>query len=60
MKLAGHCHRHQELQARRLALWEPMIGRTFRPLYLMWMSFRRMKEMKGLWSWPGTLRTWKD
>ena len=27
MKLAGHCHRHRELPASRLVLWEPNEGR---------------------------------
>ena len=26
MKLAGHCHRHQELPVKRLVLWEPTHG----------------------------------
>ena len=26
MKLAGHCHRHQELPASKLVLWEPKHG----------------------------------
>ena len=27
MRLAGHCHRHQELPTRKLVLWEPTHGR---------------------------------
>ena len=30
MKLAGHCHRHQELPASKLVLWEPTHGRRLR------------------------------
>ena len=30
MKLAGHCHRHRELPASRLVLWEPMCGHRSR------------------------------
>ena len=30
MKLAGHCHRHQELPASKLVLWEPTHGHRLR------------------------------
>merc|ERR1712082_299075 len=30
MRLAGHCHRHQELPARHLVLWEPTHGHRSR------------------------------
>ena len=30
MRLAGHCHRHKELPASRLVLWEPTHGHRSR------------------------------
>lgn len=30
MRIAGHCHRHQELSAKKLVLWEPTHGHRSR------------------------------